>query len=246
MKIFYVIAAITVASGCSEERQAAPHRGTNQVASDEIKTTLAVTGGMIRGRVRENGLKEYLGIPYAAPPVAELRWQPPKRPPGWNDEYDATKKRPPCMQPSSLSPFYDRAYTEMSEDCLTLNVWTRAEHTSDKLPVMVWIHGGALVMGSGADYDGTALTRKGIVLITINYRLGPFGFYAHPELSSESVTGHSGNQGFRDQIAALQWVNANVTAFGGDPENVTIFGESAGSWSMSVMQASPLSRGLFH
>ena len=126
----------------------------------------------------------------------------------------------------------------MSEDCLTLNLWTRAKDASAALPVMVWVHGGALVMGSGGDYDGAPLTAKGVVLVTVNYRLGPFGFLAHPELTQEGG-GNSGNQGFHDQIAALQWVRDNVAQFGGDPGNVTIFGESAGSWSMSVLQASP-------
>ena len=152
----------------------------------------------------------------------------------------------PCLQPASLSEFYDRTYVETSEDCLTLNVWTRAVQVTDSLPVMVWIHGGALVMGSGRDYDGAALTDKGVVLVTVNYRLGPFGFFAHPELTAESGDGSSGNQGFRDQIAALTWVRDNIARFGGDPANVTIVGESAGSWSMSVLQASPMARGLFH
>ena len=209
-----------------------------------VADVVAVTGGLVRGSVRGEGLQEFLGIPYAAPPVGDLRWQPPAPVTAWEDEHDGAQFGMPCYQPGSLSAFYDRTYEEMSEDCLTLNVWTRAEKTSDALPVMVWIHGGALVMGSGIDYDGAPLTAKGVVLVTINYRLGPFGFYAHPELSTEGG-GSSGNQGFRDQIAALTWVRENIEQFGGDPDNVTIFGESAGSWSMSVMQASPMARGLF-
>ena len=133
----------------------------------------------------------------------------------------------------------------MDEDCLHLNVWTRATSTDDRLPVMVWIHGGALVRGAGELYPGDELARMGVVIVTINYRLGPFGFFAHPELTEENK-GQSGNQGYLDQIAALRWVRDNISNFGGDPGNVTIFGESAGSWSTNVLQASPIARGLFH
>lgn len=134
----------------------------------------------------------------------------------------------------------------MSEDCLYLNVWSAAKTPDEKQPVMVWVHGGALVMGSGGERSGVKLTEKGIVLVTINYRLGPFGFFPHRLLSQESTVDASGNQGFRDQIAALKWVRENIEKFGGDPMDVTIFGESAGAWSMSVLQASPLADGLFH
>ena len=145
-----------------------------------------------------------------------------------------------------MAEFYDRGpnINDMSEDCLTLNVWTRADKQDEKLPVMVWFHGGALVWGSGSEYSGKELTKEGVILVTVNYRLGPFGFFSHPELSEE--TGTSGNQGFKDQILSLKWVQENIDKFGGDPDNVTIFGESAGSWSVNVLQASPLSRGLFH
>lgn len=214
-------------------------------ANDTVSQVVRVTGGLVRGKDRAGNLQEFLGIPYAAPPIGARRWQPPARLVSWTGERDATKFGLPCYQPGSLSAFYDRSYTQMSEDCLTLNVWTRAEATDEALPVMVWVHGGALVMGSGIDYDGARLTAKGVVLVTVNYRLGPFGFYAHPELSAEGG-GTSGNQGFKDQIAALAWVQDNIEQFGGDPDNVTIFGESAGSWSMSVLQASPQARGLFH
>ena len=252
MTLNFVAAVIVVfvsglLTGCSD----APEQNTQSAMSSPqrvgspIEPVVAVTGGAVRGGLRDEGLKEYLGIPYAAPPVAGLRWRPPAALAPWEGERDGTQFGLPCYQPGSLSAFYDRSYTEMSEDCLTLNVWTRAEKTSDGLPVMVWIHGGALVMGSGIDYDGAPLTSKGVVLVTINYRLGPLGFYAHPELTAEG-NGSSGNQGFRDQIAALTWVQENIEQFGGDPDNVTIFGESAGSWSMSVLQASPMARGLFH
>ncbi len=238
-KLFFIVVVFLIA--CAEP-------GGSQKATPPMKlgASVEVSGGTITGNVREDGLHEYLGIPYAAPPVGDRRWQPPGAVMGWEGTRDATKRGLPCMQPGSLSEFYDRSYLETSEDCLTLNVWTRADTVAQGLPVMVWIHGGALVMGSGRDYDGAPLTGRGVVLVTINYRLGPFGFYAHPELSAENPAGASGNQGFRDQIAALQWVKDNIAAFGGNPDNVTIFGESAGSWSMSVMQASPMARGLFH
>lgn len=233
--------------GCSDasEQAGRPTKSAPETVAGPVAQVVDVTGGVIRGNLRAEGLKEYLGIPYAAAPVGDLRWQPPAAVTPWAGERDATQFGLPCYQPGSLSAFYDRSYTEMSEDCLTLNVWTRASTTSDSLPVMVWIHGGALVMGSGIDYDGGPLSSKGVVLVTINYRLGPLGFFAHPELTSEGG-GSSGNQGFRDQIAALAWVQDNIERFGGDPDNVTIFGESAGSWSMSVLQASPMARGLFH
>ena len=234
---YIVLIVLGFVFGCAEQ-------GTQSTdTAKKISTEVEVSGGKIVGRARENGLFEFLGIPFAAAPVGDLRWQPPQPVDAWTGERDATKPGLPCVQPATLSEFYARAYSETSEDCLTLNVWSRASTTEDKIPVMVWIHGGALVMGSGRDYDGAPLTEKGVVLVTINYRLGPFGFFAHPELSSEDPAGVSGNQGFRDQIAALEWVRDNIEAFGGDPDNVTIFGESAGSWSMSVMQASPMARG---
>ena len=244
MRLFVWAVLLVVVWGCSAPTE--PPESSPANIDDTVSTDVEVTGGSIQGSLREGGLKEYLAIPYAAPPLEELRWQAPQAISAWSGTHDATKRGLPCVQPGSISAFYDRAYEVTGEDCLTLNVWTRAQTTQDKLPVMVWVHGGALVMGSGTDYDGAKLSGKGVVLVTINYRLGPFGFFAHPELSAETPSGVSGNQGFKDQIAALQWVKQNITNFGGDPDNVTIFGESAGSWSMSVLQASPLSRGLFH
>lgn len=247
-KILVIALIAMLMLGCydqSESGATEPSAGSAALVSSPISELVTVSGGSVRGTVREQGLYEYLAIPYAAPPVGELRWQPPGALEPWTGERDGSKFGLPCYQPDGLSAFYDRAYEVMSEDCLTLNVWTRAGQTSDALPVMVWIHGGALVMGSGIDYDGAPLTDKGVILVTINYRLGPLGFYANPELSIEGG-GHSGNQGYRDQIAALTWVQENIHQFGGDPNNVTIFGESAGSWSMSVMQASPMARGLFN
>jgi len=215
-------------------------------ASNSIETKLEVEGGQIEG-TQSGSLKKYLGIPYAAPPVEDLRWSPPQPLNSWSGVRDASVNSKICHQPKQPTEFYDRGpdQSNMSEDCLTLNVWTRAKKTEENLPVMVWIHGGALVWGSGSEYKGDELTKRGVILVTVNYRLGPLGFYSHPELNDEN-DGHSGNQGYRDQIAALQWVKNNIKEFGGDPNNVTIFGESAGSWSINVLQASPLSRGLFH
>ena len=212
-----------------------------------IGPEVAVTGGTVRGTLGEDGLKQYHGIPYAAAPVGNGRWAPPGPVEPWADIRDATTAGSSCVQPQGQGgSFYGRSDFEMDEDCLTLNVWTRAQHVGPGLPVMVWIHGGGLTTGDGASYPGELLTSNGVVLVTANYRLGPFGFLAHPELSAENANGVSGNAGLRDQIAALEWVRDNIEQFGGDPANVTIFGESAGSLSVSLLQASPLSGGLFH
>ena len=212
-----------------------------------IGPEVPVTGGNVRGLVGEDGLKQYHGIPYAAAPTGDRRWAPPAPVEPWDRVRDATAPGPKCVQPSGQGgSFYGEADFAVSEDCLVLNVWTRAAHEDEGLPVMVWIHGGALVTGAGSDYPGELLSSKGVVLVTANYRLGPFGFLALPELSAENPLGVSGNQGIRDQVAALAWVRDNIARFGGDPGNVTIFGESAGALSMSLLQASPLARGLFH
>ncbi len=212
-----------------------------------VGAEVAVTGGTVEGMVGEDGLKQYHRIPYAAAPTGDGRWAPPAPVEPWDGVRDATAPGPKCVQPSGQGgSFYGEDDFSVSEDCLVLNVWTRAAHEDEGLPVMVWIHGGALVTGAGSDYPGELLSSKGVVLVTANYRLGPFGFLAHPELSAENPAGVSGNQGIRDQIAALEWVRDNIARFGGDPGNVTIFGESAGALSMSLLQASPLARGLFH
>lgn len=209
--------------------------------------TVTVTGGTIEGAI-EDGVKVFKGIPYAAPPVRELRWRPPAPVEPWAGVRAATAFSPDCPQAKySEDSLYYRPPRPQDEDCLCLNVWTAAEPGDDR-PVMVWIHGGALTRGSGAvpTYDGTSMAQKGVVLVTINYRLGALGFMAHPDLTAESEHGSSGNYGFLDQIAALRWVQENIEKFGGDPDRVTIFGESAGSWSVCALQATPLSKGLFH
>ena len=208
--------------------------------------TLEVTGGAIRG-IEEGSMRIYKGIPYAAPPVDELRWRDPQAVIPWDGVRDCTEFGPKCPQPPyPAGSFYERPLGTTSEDCLYLNVWTTAQ-AEDRRPVMVWIHGGALTRGAGdiPAYDGAALARQGIVMVTINYRLGAFGFLAHPKLTAESMHTSSGNFGILDQIAALQWVQNNIERFGGDPSRVTIFGESAGSWSVCYLQATPLSKGLF-
>jgi para-nitrobenzyl esterase len=232
--------------GCTDSQTSEPAESTEAAAlPNTIDASVAVTGGQLLGFVDEDDLKQFHGIPFAAPPIGNLRWAPPAAVVPWEGERAATEPGAACMQPQDDSgSFYGRSGFAMDEDCLFLNVWTRAKTESDKLPVMVWIHGGALVTGSGNIYAGESLTAKGVVLVTVNYRLGRFGFLAHPELTAESAKNASGNQGLRDQIAALQWVQQNIARFGGDPDKVTIFGESAGSFSMSLLQASPLTRGL--
>ena len=207
-----------------------------------------VQQGVLVGH-REDDVNVFQGIPYATPPVGERRWRPPEPPGGWQGRRFAMRFSPECSQlPYPEGSFFDRGITPSSEDCLYLNVWTATLDAKARRPVMVWIHGGALTRGSGGSpwYDGRALARKGVVLVTFNYRLGPFGYLAHPELTEESEREASGNYGLLDQIAALRWVRDNIAGFGGDPGNVTIFGESAGSWSVHQLTASPLAEGLFH
>ena len=221
---------------------------------EPLTPTVATELGVVEGVQLDSGILQFSGIPFAAPPVGDLRWQAPQPAAAWEGSRDASEFSPACWQ--QLSPpgaFYDSGEIERSEDCLYLNVWTGAEHAEAAYPVMVWIHGGGLQTGTGSTslYDGESLAGRGVVLVTINYRLGPMGFLAHPELSAEAEllagngTGTSGNYGILDQIAALQWVQANIAHFGGDPGRVTIFGESAGSWSVNYLTATPLAAGLF-
>jgi para-nitrobenzyl esterase len=209
--------------------------------------TIQVEGGLISGTLA-SGVRSFKGIPFAAPPVGGLRWKAPRPVVGWEGVRQCNEFGPQCPQaPYPQGSLFYSPPEKQSEDCLYLNVWTSAR-AGEKRPVMVWIHGGALTRGSGSTraYDGTALAKKGVVLVTINYRLGPLGYLAHPELTAESPDKSSGNYGVLDQIAALKWVQKNIAAFGGDPGRVTIFGESAGSWSVNALVATPLARGLFH
>lgn len=212
-------------------------------AAAQVKTT----GGLLKGATSADGrLHVFKGIPFAAPPVGEFRWKEPRPVVPWEGARDATEFGPHCVQGQI---FGDISFPRpASEDCLNLNVWSPATVASDRLPVMVWIHGGGFQAGAGREprHDGDALARKGVVVVTINYRLGVFGFLAHPELTRESGRNASGNYGQLDQVAALRWVRDNIGAFGGNPQNVTIFGESAGSFAVSALMASPLAAGLFH
>ncbi len=190
----------------------------------------------------------YRGVPYAAPPVGDLRWKAPQPPASWQGVREAKQFGSACPQaPYPAGSIYQSKPEPMSEDCLYLNIWTAAKSAKERRPVMVWIHGGGFTRGAGSSssYDGENLARKGVVLVTINYRLGVFGFLAHPELTAESGHHASGNYAIMDQIAALQWVKKNIAGFGGDPNKVTIFGESAGSWAVNALMASPLAKGLF-
>ena len=202
-------------------------------------------GGALQGSA-EGNLRVFRGIPYAQPPVGALRWKPPLPADRWNGVRDATEFGSACFQPGAkLAPVYATAPMPMSEDSLTLNIWTPA--AGENAPVFFWIHGGALWNGSSRDplYDGRHLADLGLVVVSINYRLGVLGWLAHPELSAESPEGTSGNYGLLDQIAALQWVRQNIAAFGGDPSNVTIAGESSGALSVMYLMASPAAKGLF-
>jgi para-nitrobenzyl esterase len=214
-------------------------------AAAESPPVVAAPAGRISGAVID-GVHVFKGIPYAQPPVGALRWQPPLPAPKWKGTRDATKFGAVCIQPKGKpDSIYFWNLPPSSEDCLSLNVWAPAN--AKQAPVFVWIHGGALWGGSGADtlYDGTKYARKGVIVVTINYRMGPLGFLVHPLLSAESRRNISGNYGLMDQVLALQWVQKNIAAFGGDPGNVTIAGESAGGLSVMYLMASPGARGLF-
>ncbi|MBV6324594.1 carboxylesterase/lipase family protein [Duganella violaceipulchra] len=206
----------------------------------------AVTAtGVVEGTLEASGVTSYKGIPFAAPPVGDLRWKAPQPAQKWQGVRKADHFGPRAMQ---LPLFDDMVFRSdgVSEDCLYLNVWTPAKSARDKLPVLVYFYGGGFAAGDGSEprYDGASMAAKGIVTLTVNYRLNIFGFLAHPELTAESPHKASGNYGLMDQAAALQWVAKNIAAFGGDPARVTIAGESAGSWSVSAQMISPLAKGL--
>ncbi len=210
----------------------------------QIKVKTA--NGILEGTVdKSTGVRTFKGVPFALPPVGELRWQPPQPVTDWKGTRKADQFGPRCMQRPIYSDMVFRS-NGMSEDCLYLNVWTPAKSAKDKLPVLVYFYGGGFVGGDGSEprYEGANMARKGVVALTVNYRLAIFGFFAHPELTKESPHHASGNYGLLDQSAALRWVQQNISAFGGDPKRVTIAGESAGSVSVSAQMASPLSKGL--
>ena len=240
MKIKFVAAMVLIASSMLMAARAAAD-GTE---------TVRVEQGLLAGTIGVHpDVRVYRGIPYATPPVGELRWKAPQPPAAWQGVRQAAEFSPVCWQtpyPESAA-IYQSKPRPLSEDCLYLNVWTAAKSAKERLPVMVWIHGGGFTRGSGssAGYDGEILARKGAVVVTINYRLGVFGFFAHPALTAESEHHASGNYALLDQIAALEWVKKNIGAFGGDAKCVTIFGESTGSWAVNALMASPRAKGLF-
>jgi len=211
---------------------------TGQIFAQQ-PSPVKVSEGMVQGIV-EDGLTVYKGIPFAAPPVGDLRWRAPQPSIKWEGVKQATKFAPAPMQGGNPP-------SGKSEDCLYLNVWTPAKSTKEKIPVLVWIYGGGFSFGSTSEpgYSGEKLAKKGVVLVSIAYRVGQLGFLAHPELSAENPNHVSGNYGLLDQIAGLKWIQKNIAAFGGDPNKVTIFGESAGGISVSMLCASPLAKGLF-
>ena len=219
--------------------------GTPMPSSAESVPIVTTPAGKLQGR-KEGGLHIFKGIPYALPPVGPSRWKPPGALPAWSGIRSAVEFGSACIQPTRrTSSIYASDISPSSEDCLTLNAWVPAG--AHNAPVFVWIHGGALVTGASKEavYDGSKLAAQGIVVVSINYRLGVFGYLALPELSAESSLGISGNYGLLDQIAALRWIQRNIGAFGGNPSNVTIAGESAGGLSVMYLMASPEARGLF-
>ena len=215
--------------------------------SDGTAPVVRVEQGVLAGAA-DGGVESYKGVPFAAPPVGPLRWRAPRPPERWQGARPAADYGTICIQPPAngdpgVGP------PPMCEDCLTLNVWTPADRGKEPLPVMVWIHGGGYNNGSGtaALYDGTNLSKRGVVVVTINYRLGRLGFFDHPALAAERAPGEpAANYGLMDQIAALEWVRENASAFGGDAGNVTIFGESAGGAAVTQLMVAPSARGLFH
>jgi para-nitrobenzyl esterase len=208
-------------------------------------TEVSIDSGWLQG-ASQDGVISFKGIPFAAAPIGPLRWRAPQPVMPWSGLREATAFQADCMQlpfPSDAAPLG----TKPAEDCLYLNVWRPAASAANKQPVMVWIYGGGFVNGgsSPAEYDGSQFAKKGVIFVSFNYRLGRFGFFGHPALTHENADGLLGNYGFLDQIAALQWVKRNIAAFGGDASNVTVFGESAGGFSVHMLLTSPLADGLF-
>jgi para-nitrobenzyl esterase len=238
MKTLFVLLLLSAALAPGATAQSAKDAPTT---ANRVKTA----NGTLEGVTEKSGIRSFKGIPFAAPPVGPLRWKAPEPAKNWQGVRKADKFGPRAMQ---RAVFGDMSFRSdgMSEDCLYLNVWTPAKTGKERLPVLVYFYGGGFMAGDGSEprYDGESMAQKGIVALTVNYRLGLFGFLAHPELTRESPHKASGNYGLMDQRAALQWVQQNIAAFGGDPKKVTIAGESAGSYSVSAQMASPQARNL--
>ena len=210
---------------------------------------VVVDSGAISGKLLDSGVRAYFGVPFAAPPVRDFRWREPQPVAPWKGVYHADRKAPECIQVlrrHDINHYFGEEAT--SEDCLYLNIWAGGTATGAKLPVIVYIYGGGFTLGSSGMemYGGEKLAKKGVVFVNFNYRVGALGFLAHRELTGESPHHASGDYGFLDQIAALQWIKRNIAKFGGDPDNITISGQSAGSTSVSALEASPLAKVLFH
>ncbi|WP_298394217.1 carboxylesterase family protein [Sphingobium sp.] len=239
LRLCAALGALAIAS-------AALAQGVERPTGDPVRTD----AGLISGKTLQSGVRTWLGVPFAAPPVRDLRWRDPQPHSAWQGVWHADRPAAECIQPlrgRNINHYFGEEAT--SEDCLYLNIWApETPPSSDKpYPVIAWIYGGGFNVGSAsmANYAGEPLAARGVVYVAIAYRVGPLGFLAHPDLTKEGE-GHSGNYGLKDQIAALRWVQRNIAAFGGDPDNVTIAGQSAGSMSVSLLQASPAARGLFH
>ena len=244
LRLVVVLCGALVLSACAAG-------DADDAAGDPLGPVIETGPGTLEGErvAGDEGVLVFRGVPYAEPPVGNARWRVPAAKAAWEGTRSAATFGPACWQRlTPESSIYTRGDLDRDEDCLYLNVWTAAVESSEARPVMVWFHGGGHTGGWGSAkvFDGAALAKKGVVLVTLNYRLGPFGFLAHPALTAESPHGASGNYGLLDKVAALEWVRDNIAAFGGDPGNVTIFGQSAGSWSVCYLMASPLAAGLFH
>ncbi|HZZ11250.1 MAG TPA: carboxylesterase family protein [Paraburkholderia sp.] len=232
--------ALGVLSGCGGSDDTLTPR------PDLTANQAQVQSGVLVGNAPDaSGIISFKGIPYAAAPVGDLRWKAPQAPVSWSGKRSATQVGHTCWQGTAFGPVDN---SQASEDCLFLNVWTGAKTSSERRPVMVWLHGGGFQFGTSGDprWDGGNLAKKGVVVVTLNYRLGVLGFLARTDLDAEAGGKSSGMYGLLDQIAALQWVKSNIAAFGGDPDNVTLFGESAGAHATGMLLASPLAKGLFH
>jgi len=255
--LYIFILAMIAAAGCGSSSEP-PSEPMSEPMSESPAAVpvspdpIEVDGGLIVGvQLPDSAVTVYKGIPYAAPPVGDLRWQAPQAALPWEGVLAADTDADACVQELQRSrlPWSEEFMHlgDASEDCLYLNLWTAAQSADERRPVMVWLHGGGLREGSNAiaTYDGTTFAGKGVVLVGVNYRLGGIGFFAHPELTAESGHSASGNYGFLDQVAALNWIQKNIASFGGDPNNVTIFGQSAGARSVAMLMQSPLAKGLF-
>ena len=227
------VASLAILSACTQKK------------ADDVTLQVKTKYGVLEG-FEEDGVKKFLGVPFAQAPVGELRWKAPQPVQAWEGVREAKQFGDDPMQPNVFGDMNFRG-PGRSEDCLYLNIWTTAATTADALPVLIYFNGGGLMAGSGSEprYDGSSIAKEGVIGVTANYREGVFGFFAHPELTAASDYKGSGNYGFLDQVAAIQWVKDNIAAFGGDPDRITIVGESAGSFSVSLLMCSPLSKNLF-